>query len=174
MAKGANMTITRSTGAWITALTLAACTASQPTTGDPSAGATERRIDRTGDGVSVTELRGAAVLGVVTWQPHGDAVAIRAQPAGGAACALAIDRRAGTMTGGPACSGAVALITDVFADPAVRDEIAPAPAPLSAAPIESEDADRCGKGTNTVCSACVGSGFTDIWNCGACAWCLGF
>ncbi len=81
------MAITRSTGAWITALTLAACTASQPTTGDPGAAATEHRIDQTGDGVSVTELRGPDVVGVVTWQSHGDAVAIRAQPAGGAACA---------------------------------------------------------------------------------------
>ena len=166
------MAITRSTGAWI-ALTLAACTAPQSTTGDGAA-ATEHRLDRTGDGVSVTALRGADVLGVVTWQLHGDTAAIRAQPAGRAACALTIDRRAGTMIGGPACSGAVALITDVFADPGVRDEIVPVSAPLSAAPIENEDADRCGKGTNTVCAACVGSGFTDIWNCGACAWCLGF
>jgi hypothetical protein len=54
----------------------------------------------------------------------------------------------------------------------VRDEIAPASTPLSAAPIELEDAARCGKGT--VCADCVGSAFTDIWSCGACAWCLGF
>ena len=167
------MAITRSTGAWITALTLAACTAPQSTTTDGAA-ATEHRVDRTGDAVSVTALRGADVLGVVTWQLRGDTAAIRAQPAGRAACALTIDRRAGTMTGAPACSGAVALISDVFADPAVRDEIAPASAALSAAPIQNEDADRCGKGTNIVCADCVASGFTDIWACGACAWCLGF
>lgn len=167
------MTITRSTGAWLTALTLAACTASQPTPGDPAA-ATEHRLDRTGDGATVTALRGPDVLGVVTWQLHGDTAAIHVQPAGGAACALTIDRRVGTMTGAPACSGAVTLLTDVFADPAVRDEIVPASTPLSAAPIEFEEADRCGKGTNIVCADCVGSAFTDIWSCGACAYCLGF
>jgi hypothetical protein len=168
------MAITRSTGAGILALTLAACMAPPPTTGDGAA-ATEHRLDRTGDGATVTALRGIGVVGVVTWQLHGDAAAIHAQPAGGAACALTIDRRAGTMTGGPACRGAVGLITDVFGDPAVRDEIGPAPgASLSAAPIEFEDGDRCGRGTNVVCSDCVGSAFTDIWSCGACAYCLGF
>lgn len=167
------MAIPRSTGAGILALTLAACTAPSPTPG--AAGSAEHRLDRTGDGATVTALRGADLLGVVTWQLHGDAAAIRAQPAGGAACALTIDRRAGTMTGGPACGGAIALIADVFGDPAVRDAIGPAPgAPLSAAPIEAEDADRCGKGTNIVCADCVGSAFTDIWSCGACAYCLGF
>jgi hypothetical protein len=25
-----------------------------------------------------------------------------------------------------------------------------------------------------VCVDCVGSAFTDIWSCGACAYCLGF
>lgn len=168
------MAIARSTGVSILALTLAACTTSQSTTGDADAAAPEHRIDRTGDGATVTELRGADVVGVVTWQLQGDAVGIRAQPAGAAACALTIDRRAGTMTGGPACSGALALITDVFGDPAVRDEIGPAPAPLAAAPIEADDGDRCGKTTNIVCADCVGSAFTDIWSCGACAYCLGF
>jgi hypothetical protein len=35
--------------------------------------------------------------------------------------------------------------------------------------------DRCGGETlHTVCSECVGSGFSDIGTCGACAYCLGF
>ena len=171
---------TRSIGAGILALSLAACaqTAAPMSTGGAAQpdGATDYLVDGRGGAWSITALRGGDVVGVIGWQQQGDAVAIRAQPEGAAACALGIDRRAGTITGGPGCAGAISLVAGALGDPAVRAEIGPAVASpgADATDVAYEDGDRCGKTTNTVCIACVGSGFTDIWNCGACAYCLGF
>jgi hypothetical protein len=171
----------RSIGVWIIAASAAACvqSAAPPSAGGDArwAGLTDHVVDRHGDGWSVTALHGEDVVGVVTWRRQGDAVTVRAEPEAGPVCELAVDRRTGTVAGRRGCAGAVATVADALGDPAVRAELGAVAQPeaIAAGDVAYEDADRCGgKTINTVCSECVGSGFSDIWTCGACAYCLGF